>query len=137
MRAITVDRYGGPETLEYRETDDPKVGPDSVLVRVKAAGVNPVDWKIVAGYLDSLCYTHFPLVPGWDGHLVAKRLQPSLAGHHGLTRNGTDRGRRTSLPPAHTMPDSSTSKSGQRASSSVSASHPSGIARCTSSSPGG
>lgn len=66
MRAITVNRYGGPETLELTETADPKVGPDSVLVRVKAAGVNPVDWKIVAGYLDPLMHIHFPLIPGWD-----------------------------------------------------------------------
>ncbi|MFF3905819.1 NADP-dependent oxidoreductase [Streptomyces sp. NPDC001848] len=66
MHAIIVNRYGGPETLELAETDDPKVGPDSVLVRVKAAGVNPVDWKIVAGYLDPIMNVHFPLVPGWD-----------------------------------------------------------------------
>ncbi|MFF4211892.1 NADP-dependent oxidoreductase [Streptomyces sp. NPDC001796] len=66
MRAITVNRYGGPDALELAETDDPKVGPDSVLVRVKAAGVNPVDWKIVAGHLDPVMYVHFPLVPGWD-----------------------------------------------------------------------
>jgi NADPH:quinone reductase-like Zn-dependent oxidoreductase len=66
MRAIVANRYGGPETLETAEADDPKVGPDSVLVRVKAAGVNPVDWKIVAGFLDPIMYVHFPLVPGWD-----------------------------------------------------------------------
>ncbi|MEV5085914.1 NADP-dependent oxidoreductase [Streptomyces sp. NPDC056159] len=66
MRAMIVNRYGGPEVLELAEVDDPKVGPDSVLVRVKAVGVNPVDWKIVAGYLDPIMYVHFPLVPGWD-----------------------------------------------------------------------
>ncbi|MFD7924124.1 NADP-dependent oxidoreductase [Streptomyces sp. NPDC059740] len=66
MKAITTSRYGGPETLELTETDDPKVGPDSVLVRVKAAGVNPVDWKIVGGHLDAIMNVHFPLVPGWD-----------------------------------------------------------------------
>ncbi|MFF3461836.1 NADP-dependent oxidoreductase [Streptomyces sp. NPDC002619] len=66
MRAMVANRYGGPETLELAEVDDPKVGPDSVLVRVKAVGVNPVDWKIVAGYLDPIMYVHFPLVPGWD-----------------------------------------------------------------------
>ncbi|MFD3494069.1 NADP-dependent oxidoreductase [Streptomyces sp. NPDC058690] len=66
MRAMIANRYGGPETLELAEVDDPKVGPDSVLVRVKAVGVNPVDWKIVAGYLDQIMYVHFPLVPGWD-----------------------------------------------------------------------
>ncbi|QIP83053.1 NADP-dependent oxidoreductase [Streptomyces sp. Tu 2975] len=66
MRAITADRYGGPEVLKLTETADPKIAPDAVLVRVKAAGVNPVDWKIVAGYLDPIMHVHFPLVPGWD-----------------------------------------------------------------------
>ncbi|MEU0369726.1 NADP-dependent oxidoreductase [Streptomyces sp. NPDC006283] len=66
MRAITVNRYGGPEVLEFTDVADPKIAPDAVLVRVKAAGVNPVDWKIVAGYLDPIMNVHFPLVPGWD-----------------------------------------------------------------------
>ncbi|MCK7624787.1 NADP-dependent oxidoreductase [Streptomyces sp. RS10V-4] len=66
MKAITTNSYGGPEVLTYTEQPDPKIGPDSVLIRVKAAGVNPVDWKIVAGYLDSIMHVHFPLIPGWD-----------------------------------------------------------------------
>lgn len=66
MRAITVNRYGGPEVLELTETADPKIAPDAVLLRVKAAGVNPVDWKIVAGHLDPIMHVHFPLIPGWD-----------------------------------------------------------------------
>ncbi|WP_328383001.1 NADP-dependent oxidoreductase [Streptomyces sp. NBC_00400] len=66
MKAIIAKSYGGPEVLEYTDRPDPKVGPDSFLIRVKAAGVNPVDWKIVAGYLDPMMDGHFPLVPGWD-----------------------------------------------------------------------
>ncbi|MET7797122.1 NADP-dependent oxidoreductase [Streptomyces decoyicus] len=66
MKAIIANSYGGPEVLEYTDRPDPKVGPDSFLIRVKAAGVNPVDWKIVAGYLDPMMDVHFPLVPGWD-----------------------------------------------------------------------
>ncbi|ANZ15433.1 NADP-dependent oxidoreductase [Streptomyces noursei] len=66
MKAITTSSYGGPEVLTYSEQPDPKVGPDSVLIRVRAAGVNPVDWKIVAGYLDGMMHAHFPLIPGWD-----------------------------------------------------------------------
>ncbi|MFI1203357.1 NADP-dependent oxidoreductase [Streptomyces sp. NPDC020883] len=66
MKAITTNSYGGPEVLTYSDQPDPKVGPDSVLIRVKAAGVNPVDWKIVAGYLDGMMHAHFPLIPGWD-----------------------------------------------------------------------
>lgn len=66
MRAIVTDSYGGPEVLEVREVDDPKVGPDSVLVRVHAASINPVDYKIVGGNLDGAFPTVFPLIPGWD-----------------------------------------------------------------------
>lgn len=66
MRAVAIDEYGGPEVLQVREVDDPKVGPDYVLVRVHAASINPVDHKIVAGYLDPAFPVTWPLVPGWD-----------------------------------------------------------------------
>lgn len=66
MKAVTLQQYGGPDALSVTEQPEPKVGPDQVLVRVKAAGVNPVDWKIGAGYLDGMQEVHFPLVPGWD-----------------------------------------------------------------------
>ncbi|MFH8407482.1 NADP-dependent oxidoreductase [Streptomyces sp. NPDC018019] len=66
MKAVIAHRYGDPDVLEYTDRPDPKVGPDSVLVRVAAAGVNPVDWKVLAGYLDPLMNVHFPLIPGWD-----------------------------------------------------------------------
>ncbi|MCK1823072.1 NADP-dependent oxidoreductase [Streptomyces sp. XM83C] len=66
MKAITYDRYGGPEVLEYGELPDPKVGPDSVLVEVRAAAVNPVDWKCREGYLDGMFQAVFPVIPGWD-----------------------------------------------------------------------
>ncbi|SDS38281.1 NADP-dependent oxidoreductase [Paraoerskovia marina] len=66
MRAITYSSYGSADNLELSELPVPKVGPDSVLVRVKAASVNPVDWKVREGYLDGLMDTVFPVVPGWD-----------------------------------------------------------------------
>ncbi|MEU4043628.1 NADP-dependent oxidoreductase [Streptomyces antibioticus] len=66
MKAISYSRYGGPEVLEYGDLRDPKVGPDSVLVKVRAAAVNPVDWKARQGYLDPVLDAVFPVVPGWD-----------------------------------------------------------------------
>lgn len=66
MRAITYSRYGGPDVLELTDLPTPKVGPDSVLIRVEAASVNPVDWKVREGKLDQLMDTAFPAVPGWD-----------------------------------------------------------------------
>ncbi|MGW7414390.1 NADP-dependent oxidoreductase [Streptomyces sp. NPDC054863] len=66
MKAITYSAYGSPDALEYGERPEPKLGPDSVLVKVRAASVNPVDWKILAGYLDPALDAVFPVVPGWD-----------------------------------------------------------------------
>jgi NADPH:quinone reductase-like Zn-dependent oxidoreductase len=62
MRAIQQQAYGGPEVLELAEVDSPEPRPTEVLVRVLAAGVNPVDWKVRAG-----AWTMpLPLTVGWD-----------------------------------------------------------------------
>ncbi|MBD8059270.1 NADP-dependent oxidoreductase [Cellulomonas sp. JH27-2] len=74
MRAITYNRYGGSDVLELTDLPDPKVGPDSVLIRVKAASVNPVDWKVRAGYLDAIMDVDFPAIPGWDVAGVVERV---------------------------------------------------------------
>lgn len=66
MKAVSYRTYGGPEVLEYGDLPRPKVGPDAVLIKVKAAAVNPVDWKAQAGYLDGMIEPVFPVVPGWD-----------------------------------------------------------------------
>ncbi len=66
MRAITYSRYGEADVLELGDVPTPHPGPDSVVVRVKAAGVNPVDWKIRQGHLDGLLDIQFPVIPGWD-----------------------------------------------------------------------
>ena len=52
MRGMAYDRFGDDDVLQLRDDlPDPPVGPDTVLVRVHAAGVNPVDMAIRAGYL--------------------------------------------------------------------------------------
>ncbi|MER5353025.1 NADP-dependent oxidoreductase [Kitasatospora sp. NPDC002551] len=74
MKAIAIHRYGGPDVVEYTDLPDPKVGPDSVLVQIRAAGVNPVDWKVREGRLDGLLDAHFPLVMGWDAAGVVRAV---------------------------------------------------------------
>ncbi|MEU6262921.1 NADP-dependent oxidoreductase [Saccharopolyspora shandongensis] len=74
MKAIVLGEYGGPDALRLTDLPDPKVAPGEVLVRVKAAGVNPVDWKLAEGNLDGLMETHFPLIPGWDVAGVVERV---------------------------------------------------------------
>ncbi|MDA8277904.1 MAG: NADP-dependent oxidoreductase [Actinomycetota bacterium] len=74
MKAIYYENYGGPEVLKYGDLPEPKVGPDSLLIELAASSVNPVDWKISAGYLDQILYSKFPIIPGWDaaGTVIAK-----------------------------------------------------------------
>lgn len=74
MRAMTYDTYGGPEVLHLTDLPLPKVGPGEVLVRVRAAAVNPVDWKLMRGGLDALMDVRFPVVPGWDVAGVVERV---------------------------------------------------------------
>ncbi|MGW4022231.1 NADP-dependent oxidoreductase [Streptomyces sp. NPDC005009] len=78
MKAISYSRYGGPEVLGLGEVDDPRVGPDSVLVKVRAAAVNPVDWKCREGHLDSILQPVFPVVPGWDVSGVVVQPGPAV-----------------------------------------------------------
>jgi NADPH:quinone reductase-like Zn-dependent oxidoreductase len=63
MRAIRQDSFGGPDVLELVEVDRPEPGPTEVLVAVRAAGVNPVDWKSRAA--PGLFETP-PFTVGWD-----------------------------------------------------------------------
>jgi NADPH:quinone reductase-like Zn-dependent oxidoreductase len=67
MRAVTYDGYAPDNSrLRLGEVPDPKVAPGQVLVQVRAAGVNPVDWKVMAGGLDPMMDAIFPVIPGWD-----------------------------------------------------------------------
>lgn len=66
MRAVAYRAYGGNEVLSVTTLPRPKVGPGEVLIRVRSAAVNPVDWKVMAGGLDGLMEVVFPAVPGWD-----------------------------------------------------------------------
>jgi NADPH:quinone reductase-like Zn-dependent oxidoreductase len=51
MRALRFRSYGGPEVLEWAEAPDPHAGPGQLRVAVRAASVNPIDWKVFTGML--------------------------------------------------------------------------------------
>ncbi|MEU1438262.1 NADP-dependent oxidoreductase [Streptomyces sp. NPDC005775] len=65
MRAVTVREFGGPEVLTAERVARPEPLPTEVLVRVHAAGINPVDWKTRAGQGMAGLQT-LPLILGWD-----------------------------------------------------------------------
>ncbi len=76
MRATSYDRFGDLDVLTVGELPDPKVGPSEVLVEVRRASVNPVDWKLMAGGLDAMMNATFPIVPGWDVAGVVRVVGP-------------------------------------------------------------
>jgi NADPH:quinone reductase-like Zn-dependent oxidoreductase len=64
MRAIRYKDYGGPEQLALEQTPRPEVQPGTVLVRVKAAGVNPFDLFLRSGMYRQMMPVQFPATPG-------------------------------------------------------------------------
>lgn len=67
MKAVRIHQYGSPKVLSYEDAPIPTIGADDVLVRVHAAGVNPVDWKTRQGQGMAGRYNNlFPLIVGWD-----------------------------------------------------------------------
>jgi NADPH:quinone reductase-like Zn-dependent oxidoreductase len=66
MRALVIHKYGSPDVLSYEETKVPQPGKDEVLVKVYAAAINPVDYKIRNGSIKFLSGFRFPKVLGGD-----------------------------------------------------------------------
>jgi len=66
MKAIRIHAYGGPEVLRYEDAPDPQPATDELLVKIHAASVNPVDWKVREGHLQRFLKHRLPLILGWD-----------------------------------------------------------------------
>jgi NADPH:quinone reductase-like Zn-dependent oxidoreductase len=66
MKAVRVHNYGGPEVLRFEDAPCPTPGSSELLIRVHAASVNPIDWKIRAGYMKDYIPLPLPFIPGWD-----------------------------------------------------------------------
>ena len=80
MKAIRIHNYGGPEVLQYEDAPRPEPQAGEVLVRVLAAGVNPIDWKVREGHMKDFWPHKFPLIPGWDLSGVVEEVGPATAG---------------------------------------------------------
>jgi NADPH:quinone reductase-like Zn-dependent oxidoreductase len=78
VRAVYINEWGDRDVMQVGDVPDPPVGPDIVLVRIKAAGVNPVDSKVRGGYMAERFPFHFPLVLGWDAAGVVEKVGPAV-----------------------------------------------------------
>jgi NADPH2:quinone reductase len=77
MKAILVRQFGGPEVLQITEVDTPKPGPGQVLVRIKAAGVNPADTYMRTGTY--AVKPALPYTPGFDGAGIVESVGPDVS----------------------------------------------------------
>jgi NADPH:quinone reductase-like Zn-dependent oxidoreductase len=66
MKAVRIHAFGNSGVLKYEDAPEPAIGPDEVLVKVFACGVNPVDWKIREGFMEEMAHHTLPLTLGWD-----------------------------------------------------------------------
>src|SRR5689334_19931837 len=66
MKAIRIHQYGDAGALKLEEVPQLSIKDDEVLVRIQAAGVNPIDWKIRQGYLKQVRPATFPMTVGQD-----------------------------------------------------------------------
>jgi NADPH:quinone reductase-like Zn-dependent oxidoreductase len=64
MRAVVYDEYGGPEVLHVAEADEPHAGPGQVRIAVRAAGVNPFDFKQRSGAVREFIPLELPAIDG-------------------------------------------------------------------------
>jgi NADPH:quinone reductase-like Zn-dependent oxidoreductase len=74
MKAIRIHEYGGRETLRYEDAPVPEPKAGELLVRVKAAAVNPVDVHVREGRMRELLRHELPLIPGWDASGVIEAV---------------------------------------------------------------
>ena len=78
MRAVRVYGYGGPEQLKLERIERPQPQAGEALLRVHAAGVNPIDWKIRQGLLKEVMPMTFPYTPGIEVAGVVEEVDPGV-----------------------------------------------------------
>ncbi|MEU4191440.1 NADP-dependent oxidoreductase [Kribbella sp. NPDC026611] len=66
MQAVVFEEFGGPEVLTVQEVPEPHAGPGQVRIKVHAAGVNPIDFKVRRGYTKGFIDPVFPAIPGLE-----------------------------------------------------------------------
>jgi NADPH:quinone reductase-like Zn-dependent oxidoreductase len=80
MKAVRIHAYGDRSVLKYEDAPEPEIKSDEALVRIIAASVNPVDWKVREGYLKTMVPHAFPLTLGWDFSGIIEAIGAEASG---------------------------------------------------------
>ncbi|MEM7184745.1 MAG: alcohol dehydrogenase catalytic domain-containing protein [Spirochaetota bacterium] len=78
MKAIRIHEYGERNVLKLEDYQVPTISDNEILIKVIAAGINPVDWKIRRGYLQEMIPHKFPLVLEWDVAGIIERCRDKV-----------------------------------------------------------
>src|SRR3984957_12192505 len=81
MKAVVLHEYGGPDKLKYEEWDDPQAADGQILIRVTAAGINPIDWKIRSGAMKAFMPLELPAILGYDYSGVVRSVGKGVDGY--------------------------------------------------------
>lgn len=77
-KAARLHNYGGPDAIEVEDAEIPEPKAGEVVIKVRDAGVNPVDWKIAEGYLKDVMPLKFPVTLGTDVAGVVEAVGPGV-----------------------------------------------------------
>src|SRR3954470_6542313 len=66
MRAVYYEQFGGADVLKTGQLDIPEVKEGDLLIKIKAAAINPVDASVRKSHLKAFLPYQFPIIPGWD-----------------------------------------------------------------------
>ena len=97
MKAIQMKSYGGADVLSYDEVPTPEPQSDEILIRIHAAPINPIDWKIREGYMQNWLPLQLPLIPGSEfagvvaavgANVKAFQAGEEIYGYSSLLRGG-------------------------------------------------
>src|ERR671927_368537 len=80
MRAVTYSEYGGPEVLQVADVEEPHPARGQVRIAVRAAGVNPIDWKSRSGAMQDVAPATFPVTDGREAAGVVDEVGPDVTG---------------------------------------------------------
>lgn len=81
MKAVVLHEYGGPDKLKYEEWEDPQAGDGQILIRVTAAGINPIDWKLRSGAMKAFIPLQLPAILGYDYSGVVRSVGKGVEGY--------------------------------------------------------
>src|SRR4051794_35002523 len=80
MRALTYETYGGADVLHVAAMPEPHAGPGQVRIKVAAASINPIDWKLVSGARSGGTPLEGPTIPGSDAAGEVDEVGPGVTG---------------------------------------------------------